>query len=58
MKKTFNPEKIRSNKVFFESRAEALAVADFRRSKVWKIKFGRHKGKHFVGSQLEFFNVD
>lgn len=52
-------------KRYFNSKKQALNDRDsknekagFRKVMVFKMKYGRNKGKFFVGSELEFLNLN
>jgi len=57
-------DKMAAKRKWFDSRKEAIITMDeinkLRPSsvKVFKKKFGRNKGKFFVGSEFEFINLN
>ena len=55
--KNFDPKQVRSTKKYFASKKQALAVADYRRDRCFKMKYGKHKGQYFVGQEIEYLNL-
>lgn len=57
MKRTSKSKrKIRANQIYFDDRKTAIAVANERGKNAYRVKYGRHRGRYFVGSYIEYIN--